>query len=79
MVFLEISQNSQESNCAWVAFLIKLQASDIETLAQVFSREFCEIYKNTFSTEHLQVTASYTTRLTDFYSNSRNNHRRCSI
>ena len=28
------------------------------TLAQVFSREFCEIYKNTVSTEHLRTTAS---------------------
>ena len=30
----------------------------IETLAQVFSCEFCEISKNTFFTEHLQATAS---------------------
>ena len=30
-----------------------------ETLAQVFSCEFCEISKNTFSTEHLWVTASW--------------------
>ena len=30
----------------------------IETLAQVFSCEFCEISKNTFFTEHLQTTAS---------------------
>ena len=29
-----------------------------ETLAQVFSREFCEIFKNTFFTEHLRATAS---------------------
>ena len=29
-----------------------------ETLAQVFSREFCEISKNTFFTEHLYRTAS---------------------
>ena len=29
-----------------------------ETLAQVFSFEFCEISKNTFSTEHLRTTAS---------------------
>ena len=41
-VFLEISQNSQENACAWVFFLKK-------TLAQVFSCEFCEISKNTFS------------------------------
>ena len=29
-----------------------------ETLAQVFSCEFCEISKNTFSTEHIRTTAS---------------------
>ena len=29
-----------------------------ETLAQVFSGEFCEISQNTFSTEHPQATAS---------------------
>ena len=29
-----------------------------ETLGQVFSREFCEIPKNTFFTEHLWTTAS---------------------
>ena len=29
-----------------------------ETLAQMFSCEFCEISKNTFFTEHLLATAS---------------------
>ena len=29
-----------------------------EILAQVFSFEFCEIFKNTFLTEHLRTTAS---------------------
>ena len=29
-----------------------------ETLTQVFSCEFCEIFKNTFFTEHLWATAS---------------------
>ena len=49
-VFLEISQNSQENT----NFIMK------ETLAQVFSCEFCEISKNTFFTEHLWTTASAT-------------------
>ena len=31
-----------------------------ETLAQVFSCEFCEISRNTFFTEHLRPTASET-------------------
>ena len=30
----------------------------IETLAQIFSCEFCEIFKNIFFTENLRVTAS---------------------
>ena len=52
-VFLEISQNSQENTCARVSFLIKLQAGACkfikkESLAQVSSREFWEISKNTF-------------------------------
>ena len=53
-MFLEISQNSQENIRARVSFLIKLQVSACnfikkETLADVFSCEFCEIRKNTFS------------------------------
>ena len=41
-MLLEISQNSQENTCARASFIKK------ETLAQVFSSEFCEISKNTF-------------------------------
>ena len=50
MVFLKVSQSSQENSCARVSFLIMLQASGqgCRTLAQVFSCEFCEIFKNTF-------------------------------
>ena len=51
-VFLEISQNLQENTCARVNFIKK------ETLAQVFSCEFCEISKNTFSSRTPLVTAS---------------------
>ena len=60
---LKISQNSQESTCARVSLLIKLQPTACnfikkETLAQVFSCEVCEIFKNIFLTEHLWTTAS---------------------
>ena len=60
---LKISQNSQENTCGRVSFLIKLQAKACnfikkETLAQVFSYEFYEIFKSTFFTEHLRATAS---------------------
>ena len=60
-VFLEISQNLLKNTCARVSFLIKLEACNFikkETLAQVFSCEFCEISKNTFFIEHLWATAS---------------------
>ena len=50
-MFFKISQNSRESIFAKVSFLIKLQAeatnfSKKETLAQVFSCELGEIFKN---------------------------------
>ena len=44
-VFSEISQNSHENTCAWVFFATLLKK---ETLAQVLSGEFCEIFKNSF-------------------------------
>ena len=52
-LFLKISQNSQEDTCARVSFLIKLQAKVCnfpkkETLAQLLSCKFCEIFKNNF-------------------------------
>ena len=57
-VFLAISQNSQERDCATVSFLIKLQVIKKETLAQVFYCEFCEISNSTFFIGHLQTAAS---------------------
>ena len=61
-IFLEISQNSQENTCTRVS-LSKLQAGACnfikkETLAQVFSSEFCEVSKNTFSYGTPPVAAS---------------------
>ena len=47
-VFLEISQNSQENTCARVSFLKACNFIKNETLAQVFSSEFCGISENTF-------------------------------
>ena len=52
-----ILQNSRENTCARVSFLIK-------TLAQVFSCEFCEISKNTFSYRTPLVAASVLSILT---------------
>ena len=64
-MFLKISQNSQENICAGVSFLIKLKTRPQicnlitkEKLTQLFSYEFCEIFKNTFFKEYLCATAS---------------------
>ena len=48
---LEISQNSQENPRGCNFF-------KNGTLVQVFSCEFCAMFKNTFSTEHLWMTVS---------------------
>ena len=58
--FLEIPQNSQENTRVRVSHL-QLKSCNfikIESLAQVFSSEFCEISKNTFFTKTPPVTAS---------------------
>ena len=68
---VEISQNSQESKCVRVSFLIKLQKVcnfiKKETLTQVFSCKFCEISKNTFFTEHPPVAASIFTTVCSIF------------
>ena len=71
-VFLEISQNSQEITCARVSFLIKLRARACnffkkETLPQVFSCEFREIFKNTFFIEHVWTTASISCKFCEIF------------
>ena len=56
-VFLEVSQNSQENTCAKDSFNARNFIKK-ESLAQVFSCEFCENSKNTFFIEQLATTAS---------------------
>ena len=54
-MFLNISQNSQENTSVRVSFTG--QACNFikkETPTQMFSCEFCEIFKNTFFIEHLR-------------------------
>ena len=46
-----------ESNKTWIMFTIEFFLST-GALARVFSCEFCQIFKNTFFTEHLWTTAS---------------------
>ena len=75
-MFLEILQNLQENTCASL-FLIKLQIEACnfikkETLAQVFSCEFCEISKNAFSYRTPQVVVSV-------ISNQNDNHKKRNI
>ena len=57
-VFLEISQNSQENNCARVSFLIKLQARPATLLKKklwhsCFPVNFVKFLRTPFYKEHL--------------------------
>ena len=61
-VSLKILQKSQENTCARVSVPEACNFIKNETLALVFSCEFCEISKNIFFTEHLWATASGTTK-----------------
>ena len=60
MVFLKISQNSQENTCAGVSFLIKLQKSGLQHYLKRDSStgEFCKIFNNTFFYRTPPVAAS---------------------
>ena len=40
------------------------KVTDLQTPTQVFSCEYCEIFKNTYFEEHLQTTASASVFLT---------------
>ena len=74
-MFLKIWQNSYENTCAGVSLsrsLLSLSRSPRshatllkKTPAQVFSCEFCEIFKNTFfkNTELLRMPASNSTQV----------------
>ena len=55
-MFLEISQSLQENTCARVTFLLNFIKK--ETLAQVFSCQFYEIYNNNFSYRTPSMAAS---------------------
>ena len=56
---------SKEKHLCWILFLNKVASCRApvcnfmkeETLAELFSCGFCEIFKNTFFTEHLRATA----------------------
>ena len=63
-LLLEISQNSQENKPEACNFIKK------DTLAQVFSCEFCEISKNTFFYRTPLVAASGQKRILGYLSNA---------
>ena len=74
-VFLNISQISEENNCAGVSFSTKLRANYCrkEIAAHVFSYKICEIFKNIFFKEHLRMTDSgHEVFQAIFYTYSRN-------
>ena len=49
-----MSQNWPENASVRFTFLIKLQASPLQKETQVFSREFCKIFRNPFFKVHLR-------------------------
>ena len=70
-VLLKFSQNSPENTCNRDSFLTKLQAWGLlffekESPRQVFSCEFCEIFKNTFFIKTSPVAASWLPTITWF-------------
>ena len=61
--FQKISRNSQQNICIGVSFFNAVAGLRPATLLkrrlrQFFSVAFCEIFKDSFSTEHLRVTVS---------------------
>ena len=65
-MFLEILLNSQENT--------QCQSIKKETLAQVFSREFYEIFKNAFFYRTPPMAGSYLTWSTLWFSSNINNY-----
>ena len=63
MHFQFYEEHKRQNTYARVSFLKK------RTLAQVFSCEFCKIFKNTFFTEHFWATVSarQTSTMESFY------------
>ena len=62
-MLIETLQNSQENPCARVSFYCNFIKK--ETMAQVFSCEFCKIFKNTFFYRTPPVAASNETSSRD--------------
>ena len=56
VVFLKISQNSQENTCVGIFNFIEKE-SPAHSPTQVFSCEYCEILKNTNPEDHLLTAA----------------------
>ena len=74
-VFLEISQNSQENNCAQVSFC-RCNFIKKEALAQEFSCEFCEISKNANFYRTASVAASVA-KLQQFIGRNFDHNQKC--
>ena len=57
-VFIKISQYSHENTCVGVTLQAFRIATLLETPTQMFSCEYCKIFKDTYFKEHLRTTAS---------------------
>ena len=61
----ELKRNMNDGTIVFLMSLLIVFFIKKEALAQVFSCEFCEFFKNNFFTEHLRVTASETELLSE--------------
>ena len=59
--YVFLSTEAATRSVLWKKVLQACNFIKKDTLGQVFSCEFCEIWKNTFFTEHLWTTASVST------------------
>ena len=84
MVFWKFCRIHKKTSGSESLFLIKLNSVDLqlhenETLAQVFSCEFCKIRKNTFFAEHHQTTASDYSSISSISNEGRIGKRNCKL
>ena len=77
-MFLTTSRKEKKKTCAGVSFLIKLLELQ-ETPALVVSKEFCEMFKNTFFVEHLWPTAANALPVCRNFFKVLRKHPRCSV
>ena len=76
-VFLEISQDLQENTCAWVSFLIKLQALGLNFQEHLFyktSLDDCFCRQANFNTDVFKTSSGRIRKVMTLYDQTRHRH-----